>query len=74
MVRNEIADDPATGRVILRGVRVLGRLEQWPLHLGIRAAMARSAFRAVRALAFRAAVGQGIGTWPAVSELASDPA
>jgi hypothetical protein len=74
MVRNDIAGDPATGRVILRGAGVLGRLEQWPRHLCIRAAMARSALLAGRALVFPVAVGQGIGTWPAVSRLASDPA
>ena len=47
MAWNGIAGDPATGCVTLRGVHVLGRLEQWPHHICIRAAMARSAFPAV---------------------------
>jgi hypothetical protein len=74
MARNDTAGDPATGCVMLRGVHVGRTLEQWPLHICIRAEVAMSAFLAARALVFPVAVGQGIGTWLAVCPLVSDSA
>jgi hypothetical protein len=74
MVENDVTDDLAGVRVMLRGVHGGRTLEQWSRHPCIRAVMARSAFLAVRALDFPVAVGQGIGTWLAVCPVVSDPA
>ncbi len=66
MAWNDTTDDPATVRVIMRAVYVLGPLAAWSPHVFTCAAVGRRAFLLVGALVYPVAVVHGIATWLAV--------